>query len=155
MVVSTDLSSDVRHRLGALIDQDRVGERTFRAAGDSLHEADLTAMCYGLAHQHRDFAEELERVIGQRHHEPLPGSRAQHLRRWWQAMRTRLTLGERVAVLHALERIERRTRCQYDDTMRRTPRPELRRLLHRHHRSIRDSHKRLRTLRRRYAGGSA
>ena len=153
MIASTDLAPPARRELHALLEQDRASEQRFREAGDHVHDAALTALCYELAQRHRDFARELQRLLN----EPGPASNDRpHLRRvervtgWWRAVR-RLTVGDQAATLRSLERTEARTRCRYDEALRRLRPPGVRRLLHQHHRSIRDAHKQLRALRRRYA----
>ncbi|MEX0885590.1 MAG: PA2169 family four-helix-bundle protein [Phycisphaeraceae bacterium] len=148
----TGLSLETCRRLQALVQEDRASEADFRNVGDSLEDAELTALCYSLAHERRDFARELEQLIEQQgqviDEAAGPAGRVQA---WWRGMRTRLTWGERATLLQALERSEARTRGRYDAAIRDVPRWPVRELLHRHHRSIRETHRRLRTLRRRYA----
>ena len=152
MSASPELEPGACRQLQALLAQDRLSERSFRDAGDHLYDAELTALCYELAQAHGDFARDLASLLarqGQPVHDP-PERPVERVTGWWRTVR-RLATGQQAATLRRLERTEARTRCRYDRALRRLRPPGVRRLLHRHHRSIRDAHRQLRTLRRRYA----
>ncbi|MFA9479660.1 PA2169 family four-helix-bundle protein [Phycisphaerales bacterium AB-hyl4] len=123
------LENEAADRLLILVRLNRDSQACFRAAGDGVDDAELTAMFYQLARQRGSFADTLQHYLDPRLERVAvdePNTRRRPaVQRWWQALRQRLSANEISYVLRLTERAEDEVLAAYESVLSSRLAPEL------------------------------
>ena len=132
MIAFVSLTPREAGQLQTLIRLNLESHKCFQSAADRVDDAELTALFYRHARQHRAFAEELERFVDPPDRAGEPGQATESaapaidpVHRGWQALRQRL-VGDKVNwVLRFAERVEREISMTYETALRHPSREDL------------------------------
>ncbi|MEX2673318.1 MAG: PA2169 family four-helix-bundle protein [Phycisphaeraceae bacterium] len=150
MVLFVSLSQAAADHLRMLVRLNRESQRCFRAAGDGVADAELTALFYRLARQRGAFVAQLSQHVDPRGEETAPDASPAAgrpaLQRWWQALRQRLSADEERFTLRLAERAEDEVLAAYEGALARPLSPEVEQLLQRQRDEVVGAHEQIRAL---------
>jgi uncharacterized protein (TIGR02284 family) len=135
--------------LNELIETAKDGELGFQTAADAVTDAELKRLLVGYARQRGEFATQLRdevQRLGGRPEES--GSVAGSLHRGWMSLKAALTGHGEEPIISAVERGEDSARTAYEKTLQQDLPGDVRALVERQYAGIRESHERVRFLRR-------
>lgn len=142
---------DVTSTLNDLIQIDRDGEEGFRTSAENVKDAELRALFQQYATQRAGFATELQSEVERLGEEATDRSDVRGaLHRGWMNLRTAIQGDDDHAILAEAERGEDAAKEAYEDALNKPLPTDIKTLVERQYREVRQAHDHVRDLRDRY-----
>ncbi|MEX0653660.1 MAG: PA2169 family four-helix-bundle protein [Phycisphaeraceae bacterium] len=150
MLAFVSLTPQATGQLQMLVRLNLESQKCFRAAGDRVEDAELTALFYAYARQRAGFAAELSRYVAHDASAATPGDGAARrlaaVHRWWHSLRQHLVTDASALSLRLAARAEAEVRAAYEQVLRHPPHEDVVPALQRQRDAVASTSDRLRRL---------